>query len=83
MLRCFNPKYMLFWRVRNIAFQRALSTEQYQSALLALKSYAVSSRVLLQCRDSLQKLGSSSAFVGPELYFSLAPSSVEIAGVLT
>jgi hypothetical protein len=29
-----GPKYMLFWRVRNIAFQRALSTEQYQSALI-------------------------------------------------
>jgi hypothetical protein len=25
---------MLFWRVRNIAFRRALSTEQYQSALI-------------------------------------------------
>jgi hypothetical protein len=34
MLRSFNPKYMLFWRVRNIAFRRALSTEQYQSALI-------------------------------------------------
>jgi hypothetical protein len=34
MLRSFNPKYMLFWRVRHIAFRRALSTEQYQSALI-------------------------------------------------
>jgi hypothetical protein len=34
MLRFFNPKYMLFWRVRNIAFRRALSTEQYQTALI-------------------------------------------------
>jgi hypothetical protein len=36
MLRSFNPKYMLFCRVRNIAFRRALamSTEQYQSALI-------------------------------------------------
>jgi hypothetical protein len=25
---------MLFWRIRNIAFRRALSTEQYQSALI-------------------------------------------------
>jgi hypothetical protein len=30
----FNLKYMLFWRVRNIAFWRALSTKQYQSALI-------------------------------------------------
>jgi hypothetical protein len=35
MLRSFNPKYILFWRVRNIAFRRALSTtEQYQSTLI-------------------------------------------------
>jgi hypothetical protein len=34
MLQSFNPKYILLWRVRNIAFQRALSTEQYQSALI-------------------------------------------------
>jgi hypothetical protein len=34
MLRFFNPKYMLFWCVRNFAFRRALSTEQYQSALI-------------------------------------------------
>jgi hypothetical protein len=34
MLQSFNPKYMLFWRVRDIAFQRALSTEQYQSTLI-------------------------------------------------
>jgi hypothetical protein len=26
--------WMLFWRVRNFAFHRALSTEQYQSALI-------------------------------------------------
>jgi hypothetical protein len=30
----FNLKYMLCWRVRNIAFCRSLSTEQYQSALI-------------------------------------------------
>jgi hypothetical protein len=24
MLRSFNPKYMLFWRVRNIAFRRGI-----------------------------------------------------------
>jgi hypothetical protein len=30
----FNPKYMLFWRVRNIAFRKTLSIEQYQSALI-------------------------------------------------
>jgi hypothetical protein len=29
-IRSFNPKYMLFWRVRNIAFRRALSTKQCQ-----------------------------------------------------
>jgi hypothetical protein len=34
MLRSFNPKYMMFWCVRNIAFRRALSTERYQSALI-------------------------------------------------
>jgi hypothetical protein len=39
-----------------------VSTEQYQSALivgsalLALKSYDMSFRVVLQCRDSLQEL---------------------------
>jgi DNA polymerase IIIc chi subunit len=64
MLRTFNPKYMLFLRVRNIAFRKALSTEQYQSAdsmvaLLALKSYTMSARVVLQCRDSLQELALS------------------------
>jgi hypothetical protein len=32
--RSFNPNYMLFWRVRNITFRRALSTEQSQSALI-------------------------------------------------
>jgi hypothetical protein len=36
MLLSFNPRYMLFWRVRNIAFRRALSTEQYQSALIVV-----------------------------------------------
>jgi hypothetical protein len=55
---------MLFLRVRNIAFRKALSTEQYQSAdsmvaLLALKSYTMSARVVLQCRDSLQELALS------------------------
>jgi hypothetical protein len=32
-LSCYsvNPKYMLFWRVRSVAFRRALSTEQYES----------------------------------------------------
>jgi hypothetical protein len=34
MLRYFNLKYMLLWRVWNISFRRALSTEQYQSALI-------------------------------------------------
>jgi hypothetical protein len=34
MLRSFNPKYMLFWHVRNISFWRTLSTEQYKSALI-------------------------------------------------
>jgi hypothetical protein len=29
-----HPKNMLFWRVQNIAFRRALSTEQYKSALI-------------------------------------------------
>jgi hypothetical protein len=61
MLQSFNQKYMLFWRVQNIAFRRVLLTEQYQSALivgllfwpLALKPYAVSSRVALQCRVRL------------------------------
>jgi hypothetical protein len=77
-----------------------------KAALLALKSYAVFSRVVLQCKDSLHELdlsnrvrlvwvpghfgihgnekanaigrvGSSSAFVGPEPCFPLAPSSVK------
>jgi hypothetical protein len=54
MLQFFISKYMLFWRVRNIAFWRALSKEQYKSVLMVelpywpLKSYAVSSRVVLQ-----------------------------------
>jgi hypothetical protein len=48
MLRSFNPKYMLFWRVWNIAFWRALSTEQYQSAL-----------IVGLCGDSLQELALS------------------------
>jgi hypothetical protein len=78
-----------------------------RAALLALKSYAVSSRIVLQCRDSFQELvlynrvrlvwvpghcgiyeneeadaslasaGSSSAFVGQELCFPLAPSTVK------
>jgi ribonuclease HI len=77
-----------------------------RAALLARQSYAVSSRVVLQCRDSLQelalsnrirlvwvsghcglhgnkeadalaRLGSSSAFVGPEPCLLLAPSSVK------
>jgi hypothetical protein len=34
MLQSFNPKYMIFRRVRNIAFRRALTTEEYQSALI-------------------------------------------------
>jgi hypothetical protein len=34
MQRSFNSKKMLFWLVRNIAFRRILSTEQYQSALI-------------------------------------------------
>jgi hypothetical protein len=34
MQQSFIPKYMPFWRVWNIAFRRALSTEQYQSALI-------------------------------------------------
>jgi hypothetical protein len=29
MLQFFNPKYILSWRVRNIAFQKVLLTEQY------------------------------------------------------
>jgi hypothetical protein len=54
MLRSFNLKSMLFWRVRNIAFQRALSIcSDSRAALLALKLYAVSSIVVLQCRDLL------------------------------
>jgi hypothetical protein len=84
---------------------RAVSICSGRTALLALKSYAVSFKVVLQCRDSLQELalfnrdrmawalrhcgihgneeatalaraGSSSAFVGPEPCFPLAPSSV-------
>jgi hypothetical protein len=43
---------MLFWHVQNITFRR--------TALLALKSYAVSSRVVLQCGYSLQELALSS-----------------------
>jgi hypothetical protein len=54
MLWSFNPKYMLFWSVQNIAFRRALSIcSDSRAALLALKLYAVSSRVVLQCRDLL------------------------------
>jgi hypothetical protein len=34
MLRSFNPKYMLFWRVRNVSFQWALSIKQYQTVLI-------------------------------------------------
>jgi hypothetical protein len=34
MLQSFNPKYMLLWRVVNIAFWSALSTEQYLSVLI-------------------------------------------------
>jgi hypothetical protein len=34
MLQSFNPKYMIFRRVRNIAFRRALITEEYQSAMI-------------------------------------------------
>jgi hypothetical protein len=34
MLRSFNPKYMLLWRVWNIAVRMALSTEQYQSTVI-------------------------------------------------
>jgi hypothetical protein len=50
MLRSFNPKYILFWRVRNIAFPRALSIcSDSRAALLALKS----------CGDSLQELAFS------------------------
>jgi hypothetical protein len=53
MLPSFNPKYMLFWRVRNI-FNRAVPVCSYsRAALLALKTYAVSFRVVLQCRESL------------------------------
>jgi hypothetical protein len=64
MLRSFNPKYVLFWRVRNIAFQRAVSTEQYQSALtVGLLCWPLNRmpclRVVLQCRDSLQELAFS------------------------
>jgi hypothetical protein len=33
ILQFLNPKYMLFWRVRNIAFQKAFLTEQYLYAL--------------------------------------------------
>jgi hypothetical protein len=93
MLQSFNPKYMLFGCVRNNAFRRALSTDQYQSALLALKSYAVPSRVVLQCGDSLQELALSNrirlvwvpghcgihaaAFAGPEPCLPLTPSSVK------
>jgi hypothetical protein len=31
-----RESYVLFWRVLNIAFRRALSTEQYQSALICV-----------------------------------------------
>jgi hypothetical protein len=34
MLQSFNPRCMLFRRAWNMAFRRALSTEQYQSALI-------------------------------------------------
>jgi hypothetical protein len=54
---------MLFWRVRNIAFRRALARARAisicsdsRAASLALKSYAVSFGVVLQCGDSLQEL---------------------------
>jgi hypothetical protein len=50
---------MLFWRVRNIAFRWALSIcSDSRTALLALKSYAVSSRVVLHCKN-LQELAFS------------------------
>jgi hypothetical protein len=56
MLQFFNPKYILLRHVWNIA----LSTDK--SALLALKSYAVSSRVVINCGDSLQELALSNCF---------------------
>jgi hypothetical protein len=66
MLRSFNPKCMLFWRVWNIAFpesivSRAVSicSDISRDAFLAVKSYGVYSRVVLQCVDSLQELSLS------------------------
>jgi hypothetical protein len=67
MLRSFNPKFMLFWRVWNIAFRRALSTEQYQSALkIWLLCWPLNHMPCLpelyysaQCRDALQEMALS------------------------
>jgi hypothetical protein len=62
LLRSFNPKYMLFWSVRNSEgiVNRVVSIcSDITAALLDLKSYAVSSKVVLQCRDLLQELALS------------------------
>jgi hypothetical protein len=50
---------MLFWRVDGIDNRGILICSDNRAALLALKSYAVSSRVVLQCVDSHQELALS------------------------
>jgi hypothetical protein len=66
LLRSFNPKFMFFCSVRNSEgiVNRVVSIcSDITAALLALKSYAVSSKVVLQCRDSLQELALSNRVI--------------------
>jgi hypothetical protein len=56
MLRSFNPKYILFWRVEYCISEgivnRVVSIcSDSRAALLVLKSYAVYFRVTQQCRN--------------------------------
>jgi hypothetical protein len=83
MLRSFNPKYMLFWRVRNIAFW--CLPELYYSAGYLFRSWLCRLvRVPGHCgihgnedANALARAKSSSAFVVPEPCLLLAPSSVK------